>query len=230
MSSDDIATLLDAVANLLGVLVWPAIVLAVVLRFSHQLQTLLENAGEFSLTGAGFGVALKRIQAQATAALAAAELEREGESGAAQAMMQQTKQAANVVANTLTPRTVRRIEGSTLLWVDDNPDNNFYERQLFDALGIEITTALSTEDALDKVGRRRFDVIISDMGRTADDRAGYTLLEQLRAAGNQTPFILYAGSRLPEHVAEARQRGAFGCTARPRELFEMVLAALSSST
>lgn len=45
-----------------------------------------------------------------------------------------------------------------------------------------------------------------------------------------SPLIFYAGSRLPEQVAEARQRGAFGCTARPRELFEMVLAALARST
>ncbi len=69
---------------------------------------------------------------------------------------------------------------------------------------------------------------ISDMGRPPDDRAGYTLLEQLRANGDQTPLIIYAGSRSPEHVAEARRRGAFGCTNRPQELYEMVLAVLSN--
>lgn len=97
MSADNIAAILDAFTKLLGVLIWPAILLYFLIRFSHQLQALLENVSELSLTGAGFGIAIKRIQAQATAALAAAELEREGESRAAEAMMKQTWQAANVV-------------------------------------------------------------------------------------------------------------------------------------
>jgi hypothetical protein len=52
------------------------------------------------------------------------------------------------------------------------------------------------------------------------------LLDKLRESGNRTPFIIYAGSRAPEHQAEARRRGAIGCTNRPEELFEMVLSAL----
>ena len=64
------------------------------------------------------------------------------------------------------------------------------------------------------------------MARGGDTRAGYTLLDALRAAGSRTPFILYASSRRPEHVADARRRGAFGCTNRATELFDLVLAAL----
>jgi CheY-like chemotaxis protein len=90
--------------------------------------------------------------------------------------------------------------------------------------------ALSTEDALEKLARQNFDVIISDMGRPPDPQAGYTLLDQLRAAGNRTPFIIYAGSRAPEHQAESRRRGAVGCTNRPDELLEMVLAAIGRRT
>jgi hypothetical protein len=32
------------------------------------------------------------------------------------------------------------------------------------------------------------------MGRPHDNRAGYPLLDSMRASGNKTPFIIYAGS------------------------------------
>ncbi|WGV24561.1 hypothetical protein [Halotia branconii] len=46
-------------------------------------------------------------------------------------------------------------------------------------------------------------------------------------AFDRTPFIIYAGSKDPEHVAESQRHGAIGCTNNPNELFEMVLFALS---
>jgi CheY-like chemotaxis protein len=93
-------------------------------------------------------------------------------------------------------------------------------------VGVTFVLATSTEEAMDKVKRQSFDAIISDMGRPPDSRAGYTLLDKLRESGNRTPFIIYAGSDAPKDRAEARRRGAIGCTNRPDELFEMVLSTL----
>ncbi|MGB5972000.1 MAG: response regulator, partial [Nodosilinea sp.] len=115
---------------------------------------------------------------------------------------------------------------SSILWVDDRPNNNIYERRALEALGISLVAATSTDEALKHLSRKRFDVIISDMGRPPDPRAGYTLLDKLQAAGDKTPFIIYAGSRASKHVAESRQRGALGCTNNANGLFEMVLLAL----
>ena len=95
--------------------------------------------------------------------------------------------------------------------------------------GIQVEISTSTDDALEKVDRRSYDLIISDMGRPPDARAGYTLLDKLRQAGNQIPLVIYANSRTPEHVREARAHGAIGCTNRPQELIEMVTTALSAS-
>jgi CheY-like chemotaxis protein len=121
---------------------------------------------------------------------------------------------------------IRRAGRATVLWVDDRPSNNIHERQALEALGVTFVLATSTNEALEKVKSQSFDVIISDMGRPPDPQAGYTLLNELRTSGNQTPFIIYAGSRAPEHRAEARRRGALGYTNRPDELFEMVVSAL----
>jgi len=66
------------------------------------------------------------------------------------------------------------------------------------------------------------------MGRPPDPQAGYTLLEKIKERQINTPFIIYAGSRSPEHVAEARKRGAIGTTNNPQELFEMVVDAIKN--
>ncbi|MFD0449508.1 CHAT domain-containing protein [Rhodococcus aetherivorans] len=124
----------------------------------------------------------------------------------------------------------RRSEKSRklVLWVDDNPDNNVYERRSMAAYNINFVLALSTGKALAELRKQQFDAIISDMGRPPDPRAGYTLLEALRDSGDQTPYFIYAGSRDPEHVREALTRGAQGTTNRPDELLEMMLQTVSS--
>jgi CheY-like chemotaxis protein len=114
------------------------------------------------------------------------------------------------------------------LWVDDEPDNNRFERQTLEALGIEIDLSTSTEDAMEKMRRQSYDLVISDMGRPADPRAGYTLLDQLRNRGDRTPFIIYSSSRTSEQVKEARRHGAIGSTNSPKELITMVTRSLTA--
>ncbi|MDQ3282159.1 MAG: TIR domain-containing protein [Acidobacteriota bacterium] len=113
-----------------------------------------------------------------------------------------------------------------VLWVDDRPDNNAYERKALEALGLQFTLALSTADALNILAERRFGAIISDMGRKEGPREGYVLLEALRETDTTTPFFIYAGSRALSHRREAAARGAQGTTNTPEELFDMVINAV----
>jgi len=113
-----------------------------------------------------------------------------------------------------------------ILWVDDRPNNNVYERRAFEAVGLRFTLTLSTNEALDLLKRNKYAAIISDMGRREGPREGYVLLDTLRREGNQTPFFIYAGSNLPEHKLEAFEHGAQGSTNNPEELFQMVMKAI----
>jgi CheY-like chemotaxis protein len=226
MTVEESANLIDAVTKLLGVLVWPAIVLFVLVRFGPALREFFASLGEFSLKGAGFEASARRKQAEAAGALAAAAVSRREAGATPEATAQEAKHAVEIVTEATTSRALRRAAKSTVLWVDDRPDNNVHERQALEALDVNFVLSTSTDDALDEINRRSFDVIISDMGRPSDPQAGYTLLDRLRTSGNQTPFIIYAGSRAPEHWTEAQRRGALGCTNRPAELFELVLSAL----
>jgi CheY-like chemotaxis protein len=113
-------------------------------------------------------------------------------------------------------------ENPLVLWVDDNPHNNIYERKAFESVGVRIVLSETTEDALNALARQSFGAIISDMGRREGPREGYALLDTVRSRGDQTPLFFYASSNAPEHKRETREHGGQGCTNDGQELFEMV--------
>jgi DNA-binding winged helix-turn-helix (wHTH) protein/ActR/RegA family two-component response regulator len=115
-----------------------------------------------------------------------------------------------------------------VLWVDDRPENNVRERRSLEAVGIQVSLARSTEEALGWLQRERADVVISDMGRPPDHSAGYTLLDALRARNNTSPYLIYTASCSPAQDAEARERGALICTDKVAPLLQHVMVALQS--
>ena len=113
-----------------------------------------------------------------------------------------------------------------ILWVDDNPSNNANERRAMAAYNIEFELALSTAEALSKLGQTRFDGIISDMARPGDPQAGYTLLDALKNSADFPPFFIYAGEGARRHAAEAVSRGAKASTNDFSELISSVISGL----
>jgi CheY-like chemotaxis protein len=113
-----------------------------------------------------------------------------------------------------------------ILWVDDRPANNVYERQAFEGLGLHFTLALSTAEAFEKLSHNKYAAIISDMGRREGPREGYVLLDRLRKQGDRSPLFFYASSNAPEHKRETLEHGGQGCTNNAQELFEMVTRAV----
>lgn len=113
-----------------------------------------------------------------------------------------------------------------VLWVDDKPGNNTYERKAFEEMGLSFTLALSTQEALDKLSKERFGAVISDLGRPEGPEAGFDLLKAMRAGGDQTPFFIYAGQNAVSKRHVALKLGAKGSTAEPQELFNVVTKAL----
>lgn len=222
----DIITTLDAVTRLIGVVIWPGVIVIALVKLEPSFRDFFSSLGELSVKTPGFEASAKRRQAEVAAALGAAGAARFDGATTADVKAREASAAAQLVAETVTPKVIRRASRSKVLWVDDRPGNNVLERRSLEALGLQFDLATSTDEALSKVKSEQFDVIISDMGRPPDQTAGYTLLDALRSSGNQTPFIVYAGSRAPQHQSELKRRGGLGCTNRPDELFELVLEAL----
>jgi CheY-like chemotaxis protein len=223
--------LLELLVSFLQIVIWPLVILIILFYLRTPLKKFLDDIIEVNLKAGPIETTAKRKQIiEAATSLGAATAYwqdvAQGQQHTPDAA--KTRGVAQIVDELMTPKTSRQLERASVLWVDDKPMNNTYERQALEALGIQFTISKSTEDALERLQRKNYDLIISDMGRPPDQKAGYTLLEKVKEIHITTPFIIYAGSKRPEHVAEAQRRGAFGTTNDPQELLEFVVGALKN--
>lgn len=164
------------------------------------------------------------------ASLAAATAKQSIENGNQETTQEQINSIVEIVSKTQRHKTkeANRKWKNKVLWVDDRPENNIYEREAFESQGLEFKIALSTNEAIEILKNNKYAVIISDMGRKEGAQEGYVLLEKLRKSGIRIPFFIYAGSNSPKHKLMALERGAQGSTNRAQELFEMVMSRISS--
>ena len=114
-----------------------------------------------------------------------------------------------------------------VLWVDDRPNNNQYERAAFESVGYSFTLALSTQEALQILEQQTFAAIISDMGRKEGPNEGYVLLDAVRKKDDQIPYFFYSRSNTPKDKQKALERGAQGFTNSANELLRLVSSYLS---
>ena len=114
------------------------------------------------------------------------------------------------------------LEGARVLWVDDHPTNNTWERALFRTFGVEVTTVEKTESAVASLRAEHFDVVISDIKRGHVVDEGMRALPALRAVRPTTPVVFYTGVSRETHVPA----GAFGLTTTPGELLNLLLDCL----
>jgi len=221
-----------SVEQLAQILVWPVVALVIVLftliYFKDSIKKFLDEAGKTILEVGPSGIKATLERKVEAAALFGAALVKSSTSSAEKPALneedvEKARKIANVINQEMKPNTFRRLADASVLWVDDIPSNNLYERRALEVLGIRFTDSTSTEDALEKIRLNKYDVIISDMKRLPDKQAGYTLLAERQKLGDTTPFIIYSSSNLPEHKAEALRRGAVGSTNNPQELFQLVL-------
>ncbi|MEU0660254.1 response regulator [Streptomyces lavendulocolor] len=118
------------------------------------------------------------------------------------------------------------LPGGRILWVDDHPEGNTPLVQLFRAAGMHVDLARSTEEAAPLLRRRSYDVLITDMGRHGDPRAGITLLRLLDEYDVRTPALVYTGSWDPERGVDRR---LFAGTTVPTELVHFVIDLMERS-
>jgi len=207
---------------------WPAIAVYVLWLLGSTLKEFIGGVTEGSVKGFGIEASGKR-RALAAAALATATLsEHEANNPVKDSPEALVKLARDLGKSyeliDLITRRAYLIEhaGRSVLWVDDEPSNNVFTKNMFEILGVDVTLALSTDEALRALSTTNFDAIISDMSRPEGAKAGYDLLEKVRSRDPTLPFIFFTTSRQPEHVDEAVRRGATGATNSSSELLKLV--------
>ena len=132
------------------------------------------------------------------------------------------------------PAPVPGAERATILWVDDNPDDNALELAKLRDDGLEVLVARSTAEAMDVLSLRRgVRAVVTDLGRSEDgefrSHAGMALLRQLKEAEQDQPVLVYTS---PERAGldrrDALEAGATIVTASPTELFAALGRVLAS--
>lgn len=109
-----------------------------------------------------------------------------------------------------------------ILWVDDNPDNNTYERIALEQYGFHFVLATSTNEALSLIYKEKYNAIIFDMERKEGMEEGYKLFEEIKKRKISTPYFIYT-DYCDVGVEEIfLKKGIKGITADPQDLIEMV--------
>lgn len=115
-----------------------------------------------------------------------------------------------------------------LLWVDDHPSNNVYEKRLFENHRIAVHEVTNSADAFRLLSMYDYDLVISDMGRGEDRLAGIRLVDKLRQRGNTVPVVIYTVRADGEAQQQAQrdlvaEAGAQALAVTPEEVRAMIL-------
>jgi PAS domain S-box-containing protein len=94
-----------------------------------------------------------------------------------------------------------------VLHVDDEVDLLKSTKQILELHGpFQVETASSVKDAMQKIEKKAFDVVVSDY--VMPERTGLDFLKELRERGNNIPFILFTGKGKEEVAINALNLGA----------------------
>jgi CheY-like chemotaxis protein len=221
MTADQWIKLSGIIIAFLEAISWPLIVLLALIVFQAPLKDFIGNLGTLKL---GPLEAQREKVDEITDALKEAAKEQKQDDPQLPTSRENIRDIAKLA---VTPQNVRQLSRTRILWVDDHPENNTYQRNALEAVGIRFTIATSTEIALKELKFKKFDAIISDMSRSLDRFAGYTLLDNVKTMDIDVPFIIYAkGGNGEERRKEALKKGAFASVSGPQTLFETVIRAL----
>jgi CheY-like chemotaxis protein len=110
-------------------------------------------------------------------------------------------------------------ENLRILLVDDNED--FLEVLSMDIedLGFPTVTALSVDEAFQKLGTTHIDIIVSDLHM--EGKSGMDFIFELRDKKNLIPFIFLTGAATKTVAVEALRNGAFDLLEKPIEPEEL---------
>jgi DNA-binding NtrC family response regulator len=111
---------------------------------------------------------------------------------------------------------------SHLLLIDDDPNTLASLSRAFRLAGHDTTVADNAARAIDLLGSRRFDVILSDVVMPGKD--GIELLAEVRELGITTPVIMISGQATVDMAVRATRLGALDFLEKPLSTDKLLLA------
>lgn len=210
----DFAALVSALASL----AWPAVCVFLLLWLRGPVGELIASAKQrkFKIVIAGNELSMEEAAEQQSQVV----LDLQAKLAALEKRLGPPPEAA---AAPMAARAAAA-QGRRVLWVDDVPRNNSYLIAALQERGVEVDTALSTDEGLARFAAQRYDVVVTDMGRPEGRTAGIDLVRRLRAQGAQVPLYIYCSVASAQRWRdEALQAGASGITASGTSLLGVLL-------
>jgi CheY-like chemotaxis protein len=195
----------ELVLSYVKVLIWPGLVLGALAHYRRDVRELIKRTRSLD-TPAG--------------SIEFAEHARE--------LLEEAAEDNNVATSPGERRGVlRRLEhaaeyltGGRILWADDHPRGNSGLIRLFRSVGMEVETVLSTEQAMDRLRSRSYDILLTDLKRGGDAEAGNTLLRELTMTGIDIPAVVHSAR---VQIDPGVNRRAFATTNSTDEVVHYVI-------
>lgn len=114
----------------------------------------------------------------------------------------------------------RALIGMRILWVDDNLEDNESEVHLLKSLGLYVDQVTSSDEALTRLAREKYDAVISDIERGSEVDAGIHMVSDMWDQNVYRWTVFYVtklepSKPLPPHV--------FNITNRPDHLLHFII-------
>jgi CheY-like chemotaxis protein len=195
------AKLISALASL----AWPLVFAVLLFKLYAPIRALVDSARarKFSIKVAGNELTMEEASEQQRVILADmqtkfSELEKRLQAAPDYSTVQ--LQGASTISK-------------RILWVDDNPKNNSFLVALLEERGAKVEVAISTDEAMTKLRKQRFDIILTDMRRPEGEKAGINLVRRAKAIDASLPVYIFCGAWAAKNMREeALAAGASGIT------------------
>jgi FixJ family two-component response regulator len=117
------------------------------------------------------------------------------------------------------------VKPGTVLLVEDERDTRELLSQAIERAGWRCVSAANGREALERARAAKFvDVAVTDVSLEGDDRAGLTLMAELRAAGIHAPVVIITAYADVEKVKVALNQGAAHLLEKPFRAAQLVEA------
>jgi CheY-like chemotaxis protein len=207
------------VVDLMTGLAWPVLLAVVIWRLMPLIRDVLASRG-FTVHAGGMEIS---VQEASTALGERIEDVREQVSAIKQQLDGSTGESDSRRSSPLAQGLPAL---SSVIWVDDFPENNAFEVETLRRKGVRVTQARSTTDALRRLDAQpSFSAVITDMGRTENgeskSEAGIDLIAGVRERDPDVPIFVYASApAIARSGPSALTAGATFATSSATELLE----------
>ena len=187
---ESLAKLISALSSL----AWPTLFAVLLYKFHEPIKALIESTRgrKFTIKVAGNELTVEE----------ASEQQRKIVNDVQSKLAEIEKRMEAEKSITLNTDIQANTKNKRILWVDDIPKNNSFLVASLLERGHNVEIALTTDEGVNKFKSQSYDIIISDMGRPGDGKAGITLAKKIRSINSEVPLYIFCGGWAARNLRE----------------------------